>query len=294
MLQYMHMGTMFALIAFVSWGVGDFLIQKSTRKFGDWISLFFISATASVAFLPFMYKEIPALLQPDSYNDLGILILASLVSTVAALLLFEGLKEGKIAVVEPIFAFEIPVVAFLAWVFLKETLTISQIGLIVILVLGIFLISIKSFNHLRQIKLEKAVLLTIFATIAMGAENLLYGIGARVTSPLLVNWFTSLCITIITLGYIVYRGQFSNIAKDYRKDKWLVLMISGLDNVAWLSYSFAAVYLPIAIVTGISEGYIALAVLLGLVVNKEKLKLHQRLGLIFTLVATILLALTLG
>lgn len=288
------MGTIFALIAFISWGVGDFLIQKSTRKFGDWISLFFISATALIAFLPFVYKEIPALFQPSSLSDLGILILASLVSTLAALLLFEGLKEGKIAVVEPIFAFEIPVVAFLAWIFLKETLTASQLGLIIILVLGIFLISVKSFNHLKQIKLEKAVLITIFATIAMGAENFLYGLGARVTSPLLVNWFTSFCITVITLGYIIYKGQFSNIAKDYRKDKLLVLMISGFDNVAWLAYSFAAVYLPIAIVTGISEGYIALAVLLGLVVNKEKLKLHQKLGLVFTIVATILLALTLG
>ena len=31
-----EIGILFALAALVFWGFGDFLIQRSTRKFGDW------------------------------------------------------------------------------------------------------------------------------------------------------------------------------------------------------------------------------------------------------------------
>jgi hypothetical protein len=33
-------GVGFAFIAMLCWGVGDFLIQKSARKLGDWETLF--------------------------------------------------------------------------------------------------------------------------------------------------------------------------------------------------------------------------------------------------------------
>ncbi|MBU3978359.1 EamA family transporter [Patescibacteria group bacterium] len=52
------MGILFAFIALFSWGIGDFLIQKSTRKFGDWLALFYICAFSTVVLLPFVYKDL--------------------------------------------------------------------------------------------------------------------------------------------------------------------------------------------------------------------------------------------
>ena len=51
---------------------------------------------------------------------------------------------------------------------------------------------------------------------------------------------------------------------------------SFIDNLAWVAFAYATLYVPIAIATGISESYIALAAALGIIINKEKLKKHWK------------------
>lgn len=48
--------------------------------------------------------------------------------------------------------------------------------------------------------------------------------------------------------------------------------------------------ISIGIATALSESYIIVAVLLGLVVNKERLDVHQKIGLIVAIAAAITLA----
>ncbi len=286
------MGTIFAIIAFASWGLGDFLIQKTTRKFGDWISLWYITASATIVLFPFVFRDIPELFSKAARFDLLILLLAGAVSTAASLLLFEGLKKGKIAVIDPIFAFEVVITTLLAWLFLNEVITVSQMFLILLLVIGIALISIKSFSHFKKIKLEAGIIFAILATIAMGAENFLTGLGARLTDALMVNWFGALFITIVTSVYIIFKKRVGEISSDLKKRPGLILAVSFTDNLGWIGYSYSMTFIPMALATGISEAYIALAAMLGLVITKEKIKKHQIAGLIITIIAAIALALS--
>ena len=62
------------------------------------------------------------------------------------------------------------------------------------------------------------------------------------------------------------------------------------DDLAWIMFSYATLYIPIAIATSISEVYIALAVFLGFYINKEKLKYHQIVGLLIAVVSIIILS----
>lgn len=286
------MGGLFAILALISWGVGDFLIQKSTRKFGDWLSLFYITGSISIVLLPFIYQDLPALFN-NSYNLL-ILICAGLVSTFAALCLFEGLREGKISIVEPIFALEIIVTAFLAQWFLQEKIALWQFSFIITLILGVALVSVKSLAHFKNFKLEAGVLIAVLATIGMGAENFLYGLGARLTNPLLVNWFASLIVALITLGFIIYKKQTPKILSELKARPGLIFWMSLLDNVSWIFYTFSIIYIPMALATGISEGYVALAILLGLWLNHEKIKFHQIIGLVLTLLSAVVLLVSLN
>src|SRR3989338_9502110 len=57
-----YLGIIFALIALVSWGVGDFFIQRSARKFGDWESIFAIEITGLVVLLPFVFRDLGGIL----------------------------------------------------------------------------------------------------------------------------------------------------------------------------------------------------------------------------------------
>ncbi len=280
------MGIFFAVTALFAWGLGDFLIQRSARKFGDWLALFYVTAFAAIVLFPFVYQDIA-----QAFATHGpLLLLVSVVIFIAALWDFEALKEGKISVVEPIYAMEIPITALLALVVIREALTPLQMLLIVVSVFGIFLISTRSFGHFKHVRLERGIWYAILATIGMGFSNFLFGFSAREVDPLMVVWTTSIFMASACFVYLIVTGRAREIVPDFRHHKRLIVNMGFFDAVAWVSFSYACLTLPIAIATSISEAYIVLAAGLGLVFNKERLKLHQYLGFVVAVVSLILLA----
>lgn len=93
-----------AFVAMLCWGFGDFLIQKSTRKIGDFKTLFIICGFGAVILLPFVWRDIPATLANS--KGLWILFAGGIILFLAAMLDFEALKKGKLAIVEPIWSLE--------------------------------------------------------------------------------------------------------------------------------------------------------------------------------------------
>src|SRR3990167_9067947 len=72
-----YLGIIFALIALVSWGVGDFFIQRSARKFGDWESIFAIEITGLVVLLPFVFRDLGGILNLSGREILILLAVCS-------------------------------------------------------------------------------------------------------------------------------------------------------------------------------------------------------------------------
>lgn len=278
MLEYKSsMGILWAFLAMISWGVGDFLIQRSARKFGDGIALFFITAAAAVGLFPFILFQLPALASLD--YRFWLLMTGSVVMLFAALLDFEALRRGKISVIEPIYALEVPVTVALGSFFLSEWLTFTQGFFIALLIIGIIFVSLQSLHALRKFRLEKGVFLAFFATLGMGSANFLFGVSARQTSPLLINWFTSTFIALVMAAHLTRTHQWKALKKDWQEQKSLIIGVSVMDNLAWIAYALSTLSMPIGIATAISESYIALAALFGIFWNHERLATHQKIGL---------------
>ncbi len=286
------LGILAALGALISWGFGDFSIQRATRAFGDIRTLIFIGLAGVIGLFPFVYDEVAPLLADG--GRLMLLSVTGLVIFVAAILDFEALKQGKIAVIEPILAFELPVAVALAAVFLNERLTPMQLGLAAATFGGIVLSVTKHRRHLHYHErlLEPGVLLAVVGSIIMGGVNFLVGVSSQQTSPMMAIWFTNLVFTLLSLAYLAWQGELRTLFRDIRKHPGPVVAVCVLDNAAWLLYAFAASLIPIAIATTISESYIALAVLLGLFINKEKLERHQLAGVIIAVISVLILSLT--
>lgn len=274
-----EIGILFALAALFFWGFGDFMIQRTTRRLGDWETLFVISFFGVIILTPFIYNDAALLLRD---NTLFLLIGISVVLLLAAILDFEALKQGKLAIVEPVYALEVPVTAVLAFLIVSESFEIFQIALISLIVLGLVLISLRSHHFSGKKWLEKGVLLAGIAAVFMGAVNFLVGFSSRVTTPLLTNWFVSIFLATVSIYYIFSHNRLHKLADDFRKNKKLILSVSTFDNLAWISFAIAASLIPIAFAMVVSESYIALAALLGFIVNKERLFMHQKLGLCIT------------
>ncbi len=285
----MTLGILFAFLAMFFWGFGDFLIQRSTRKFGDWETLFIICTFGVILLLPFVWNKLPSLLLVPS-KTLIILLAASLALFIAALLEFEALRRGKISVIEPTWSLEIPSSAVLAFFVLGEVLSFTQVLFIIALIIGLFLVSYRGTVFSKKFFLERGVIISIFSAVGMGVANFFVGWGARETDPLVINFLISLFSMIGAFIFLVAKGRVSNTVSHFKNNLKLLLTMSFLDNAAWVAFAFAMTLAPIGIAAALSESYIIIAVLLGIFVTREKLQSHQKGGLAIAVLAAIVLA----
>jgi uncharacterized membrane protein len=110
------------------------------------------------------------------------------------------------------------------------------------------------------------------------------------TKPLAAIWGIDAALTVICLCWMVMRGQMRATFRLARQH-WQPVILQGLfDNIAWVAFAYAVTAIPISITIAITESYIALAALLGITINKERLQRHQYVGIAITLIAVIILA----
>ena len=272
------MGILFALGALLCWGLGDFFIQNTCRKIGVVESLFFIGITGSIIFFPFVKNEIPTIVSTSGI--FATLSLAGVAMFFAALFNFEGLKDGKIAIVEPISSLEMPLTVLLGIVLIAERPTLVQFILIVTIFIGILLTITTHHTHLhfhRRI-FEKGVAFAGIGAVGMALTDFIFGLSSREVSSVLTIWFIHTLIAILCFLYIVIKLDIKDIFRRFREFPAVIITQSIFDNLAWLFYGYAVIFMPISIAITISESYVVLASLLGVLVNKEKLKKHQYIG----------------
>lgn len=289
----MSLGIIAALIAMVCWGFGDFLIQRSTRKIGDWQTLFLITLFGTVALLPFVWHDLPIFF--NSFDrTFWIIAGAGILLFVAALLEFEALKEGKISVIEPTWSLEIPAAAILASLVLSESLGAIQIIFMALLIIGLVMTSYRRGTIKKRFLFEKGVRISIVAALLMGATNFFVGWGARETSPLVINFAISLASLVGSSVFLFAKREIVATFRHVITLPTIVLPMMVLDNIAWIAFAYGMALAPIGITVALSESYIIIAVLLGIFVGREKLEEHQYIGLIVAVISAIILAVTAG
>ena len=138
--------------------------------------------------------------------------------------------------------------------------------------------------------LERGVVIAIFSTVAAALTNVFTGLLSQHTKPIAAIWGVDVALTVMCLFWMVMRGRISATFSLARLH-WRPVFLQGLfDNIAWVAFAYAVTAIPISITIAISESYIALAALLGITINKERLQRHQYVGIAITLIAVIILA----
>ncbi len=286
----MSFGILAALGALFSWTFGDFLIQRVVRRIGVPTVLAFVGVGASIILFPFVAHSFGSL--SGHVTSIVLLSLASGAMVVASVADFTALKVGKLAIVEPILGLELPVTIALSIAFAGESPTLSQAFLMLSVFLGITLAITEHHTHLHYHKriFEKGALIAALGAVVMGLTNFLVGYASGSIEPLLVIWCISTAVGIIFLLVLIFNPHLRARGSVIRTNIRLIIMMTLIDNAAWIFFAVATALIPIAIATTISESYIALAVLLGVFVNKEKIKRHQALGIAIAVISTILIS----
>jgi drug/metabolite transporter (DMT)-like permease len=286
-------GVLWALLAVIGWGFGDYLIQRFSRQLGIWKTLFFISFIGTVGLLPFVWNDLGSVF---TSQVLLWSITTGIVMTIASIFVFESFKVGKLAVMEPIVSAELPVAVLLAVTVWHEALSIKGWLLVLTIFIGIVLAVTERSKHLHYHKriLEKGAIFAAVGALMNGLMDLLMGASSQEISPLLTVWSVWMVGTVITFAYLLGKGKLIQLAKDIAQFPIGLIIMGILDTAAWVGFAMAAIHIPISVTAAISEGYIIIAILLGLLVNRERLRKHQTLGVILAIIGVILLVLTTG
>lgn len=278
----------FAFLAFLCWGIEDFLAQKSARRVGDMESLAFIVIIGSILFFPFALREINSLF---NLPNLALFFGIALIHFVAGLFYFESLKEGKLAIIDIVFEFELPLTVVLGIFLFKEILSQTQIFLIILSLIGIIIMAVKSSKNFT-FKLEKGVVFALLTAVLMAFVNFLSAYSSRQVSPILSLWTVWVFMSFFCLIYLFIKHREFKFFKDGMKSKLLMISLAITATLAWLFYFFAVLEQDIAIIIAITEGYPIISIFLGKLINKEKINVHQYIGISLTLLASIALVFT--
>lgn len=277
------------ILAVAFWSLGDFFIQRTTRSVGDWQSLFYIGLCGLIILTPFVYKDLHLL--TNIYN-FSFLFFMSVITLISALFLFEGLKIGKLAVIEPVFGSEMLFTVGFSYLFGGERLSPLTYFLIAIVFVGLMLVVTRRLAHLKigLGSLEKGVVYAAVGSMGMGMMNFLVGYGSQKISPLLTIWYSHVFLFVVCGLKFVITGEINNMYRQFKTYPGVIAAQSFFDNLAWVFYAMAMTRMPISVATALTESYIIFSVLLGVKINKEKLKHHQKIGVVVAVGGAIILA----
>lgn len=284
------LGILFSFGALFSWSFGDFFIQRTTRLIGTWKALLCITGLGAIVLFPFVRSD----LQYLTIREISLLWLVTVITLFAALFDFEALKRGKIAIIEPVMGLELPITVGLSILLWKEQVTPLQLLFIASTFIGITLAITTHHTHLKYHRriFEKGVIFAGLGAIAMAIANFTTGVASQEISPILTIWFIHTGLAAFCVIYLTAQGEWGNFYQELRLHCIPILIQSICDNAAWLFYAFSTTLIPIAITMTISESYIVLASALGVIVNHERLKAHQWLGVGLTFTSILLLSVT--
>jgi len=283
-MSVLQFSIIFAFLAMLCWGVGDFFIQRTVKKLGDFKTLLWINFIGGLGLTPFIIKDLPVIF--TGLNLLSLVIM-TIIQLAYGMFLFKAYDRGKLSVVEVVMIGELPVTIILGLIFFGERLSWSQLLIVIVIISGIFFISKTRGNWLDRIKefftgrrriWEKGVIFSIGAVLFSAAYNFFTAFNSREISAFTAVWFPWLLSSLILLVYAIWKQGW----KSFRQESysaWRLILITGvLDTLGWLSYALALIKEELSIITAIVAGYAVIAMILGIKFNKEKIGAWQYFG----------------
>ncbi|MFQ5794757.1 MAG: DMT family transporter [Candidatus Bipolaricaulia bacterium] len=279
---------MFALIAYLGWGIGDVFSTIVTRKLGAYSTTFWNLVFGLLIFSPYI---------PFVLNDLqnitpGIFLLniaLAAVLIVGIVAFYEGLRIANPSLVGTIAASFAAVTVVLSIIFLKERITAPQTVAMLVVFSGL-IVSTTDFNGLSAGKLaiNRGIFLALVAMMSWGVYFTFIKIPVRE-----IGWFWPAYIssTPFPLVFLFMRRHKIKLTRPNFKGALLPLVLGAfLVRVAELSFNFAIDRGLTAVVAPIAGAYPTLFVVLAFLVFKDPITKQQIAGIGVTLIGIVLLS----
>jgi len=278
----------FAVVALLTWGIGDIFTTFASRKIGSYNTSFYgylFGAIFSSLYIPFAINNLKTFSTPM----ILLTIFLSLINLIAFFCYNEGLKVGNSSLVGTIAGSFTALVVILSVLFFKERLSIQEIFGIIIIFIGIFLSSI----NFSDIKKQKTLINkgTVYALIAMAGWAIYFTfikIPVRQDGFFWPSYVTSI---VGSLFFLIFGLRRIKMPQVQIKSGFPAVMLSGLLlSIGAFAFNFGVGQGLSSIIAPIAGAYPALFALLAYIIFKDPITHQQKLGMVVTLCGIILLA----
>jgi drug/metabolite transporter (DMT)-like permease len=271
-------GTTFALIAAASWGTGDFLGGFASRKLNQFQVLLVMAFSSLILLFVCMiiWRE-----QILTIDNLILAMIAGVSGALGSVSLYKGLSLGDSALVAPVAGVIGAIIPTLVGLWLEglpSSMKLIGFGLAFI---GIWLVTRTKNGNGHSIRLGLG--LALLAGIGFGGFLVIIAQveGEQIFVPLV---FAKLASVALAIGLM--KSRQLSIPKLLESP---IAILSGVfDAGGNIFYLFAAQFTRLDIAALLSSLYPAGTVLLSNLILKEKLSVHQRIG-VGTCLAAIML-----
>ena len=225
-----------------------------------------------------------------STNTWIFLILSGFATGSSWLCYFKALQLGDVNKVVPIDKSSIILTIVLAFIFLKEDMTLLKWMCVILIGAGTYLMIDKKEGEIKDEKgswLIYALLSAIFASLTsllgkVGMENIDSNLGTAIRTA----------VVLVMAWVVVFACHKQHTLKDLDKHEFLFICLSGLaTGASWLCYYKALQMGPASVVVPIDKLSLVVTVIFSYFVFHEKLNKKSLCGFICLIVGTLLMLL---
>jgi drug/metabolite transporter (DMT)-like permease len=310
-----------SLAAALSWGFHDFLIQPATRRVGAFAALFWVLLVSTVVLMvtALAVDGLPS--GAAEWRAVGIAAGGGITYVLGVATLFHALEVGKLSLVTPLVALMGGVAALAAFV-LGERVGLFALLALPLAVAGAVMASIVREEpsadaepdaspgpdgssaaqpdaasapepeatpvpaSQRGLRAASGAGWALLGALLFGTTFLLYGYAGDISPVSAAGWgrFTGL---LVFLPLALLKVDLRMPARVY----WRTTTCAVLDSGAYVAMTAATALGPIAIASALSAQFATVAVILGLLVRRERPTHVQLAGVGITIVAVVLFSL---
>lgn len=248
----------------------NLLAKKSRNKIVfNWYILFFGATFYLPFFLYFVYtKTIPKI-------GWLFIVLSAIFHVFYFYFLGKSYQHGHLSLTYPITRASTIFVPFLAFILIKERLSLIGILGIIVILIGIYTLHLRSFSlksflgPLKYIK-EKATLFALATALFSAFYSINDKVGVGFVFPFLYIYLTWLIASIFYLPITLNKQNYSDIKNEWKDNRNSILLSSFLGLLSYVLTLFAFRIDKVSYVVSLRQLSVVFGVILGVFILKEK------------------------
>jgi uncharacterized membrane protein len=248
-----------------------------------WGALLYLPLLAVLGYLPFSLSQL-------SFKAFGISLISSVIQTVYFICLIKAYRMADLSLVYPISRSAPLFTQVWAFLFIGEIVSLQGILGISLVILGIFVTSVKEFRLNRLLPSfhtsPQSYSLALLAALAGSVYVVFDKAGVQILHPLVFGFLINLWMCTF-IGLYTWRYRETSLLKVWHESKKDIIIIAFLQNAGYILILWALQMSKVSYVISFRQAGVLFGTLMGILFLKEshwKIRLTGAIILTFGLV----------